>query len=71
LVKNIGVAGLRQNIFKLIAQEVPGAQNRMGLQTIAIAGYPGKDGEQDVALLVNSANGYAEELLDHSCALRG
>lgn len=71
LIKSIGVAGLRQNIFKIIAREVPGAQSHMGLQTIAIAGYPGKDGEQDVALLVNSANGHAEELLDHSCAQRG
>jgi CDP-diacylglycerol pyrophosphatase len=67
-IKRIDVAALNQNIFKLIADEVPGARLRMALQSIAVVGLPDKNGDRGFAVLVNSKGGHAEELLDHTCS---
>jgi CDP-diacylglycerol pyrophosphatase len=67
-IKRIDAASLNQNIFKLIAEEVPGARSRMALQSIGVVGFANKDEERDFAVLVNSRGGHAEELLDHSCS---
>jgi CDP-diacylglycerol pyrophosphatase len=67
-IKRINAAGLNQNIFKLIAEEVPGARSRMALQTIGVVGFPYMNQEHDFAVLVNSKGGHAEELLDHTCS---
>jgi CDP-diacylglycerol pyrophosphatase len=67
-IKSIDVAGLNQNIFKLIAEEVPGARSRMALQTIGVVGLLDRNGERGFAVLVNSDGGTAEKLLDHTCS---
>lgn len=69
LVKDIPAADINLNIFKLIADEVPGAKSRMALQSVAVVGSIGANGDRGFVLLVNSDGGHAEELLDHRCSL--
>jgi len=66
-VKNLGAVGVNQNIFKLIADEIPGARSKMALQSIAVIGSIGPNGDRGFAVLVNSDGGHAEQLLDHAC----
>jgi CDP-diacylglycerol pyrophosphatase len=68
LIKSIGVAGLDRNIFKMVAEEVPGARSRMGSQAIAVVGFEERNGTRGFAMLVSSNGGFAEKLLDHACS---
>ncbi len=67
-VKEIDAAGVDRNIFKLVADEIPGAKSRMARQSIAVVGFIGQNGDRGFAVLVNSDGGHAEELLDHDCS---
>jgi len=68
-VKSIGAAGLNRDIFKMVADEVPGARSHMELQTIAVVGREDRSsGDRGFVVLVNSKSGHAEALLDHSCS---
>jgi CDP-diacylglycerol pyrophosphatase len=69
-IREIGPAGINQNIFRLIAEEIPGARSRMALQSIGVISSTSASGDQGFTVLVNSDGGYAEELLDHTCSLR-
>jgi CDP-diacylglycerol pyrophosphatase len=68
-IKDIDAAGINQNIFKLIADEIPGARSRMALQSIGVVGSIGPNGGHGFTVLVNSSGGHAEELLDHTCSI--
>lgn len=68
-IKDFGAAGIDQNIFMLIADEIPGARSRMALQSIGVIGSTGPNGDHGFAVLVNSDGGHAEELLDHTCSI--
>lgn len=68
IVKAIGVAELDQDLFKLVADQVPGARSRMGLQTIAVVGHVDENGRPGFVVLVNSNGGHAAELLDRQCS---
>ncbi len=68
-VKHIDTAGINQNIFKLIADEIPGARSTMALQSIGVIGSIGANGDHGFTVLVNSDGGHAEELLDHTCSI--
>jgi len=70
-VKSVDVAELDQNLFKMVADEIPGARADMAQQSIAVVGLPGVKNKQRLAILVNSEGGHAEELLDHSCKVLG
>ncbi|CAN3989216.1 CDP-diacylglycerol pyrophosphatase [Methylocystis bryophila] len=65
--KRLPETGLERSPFKIVAEEIPGARSSMGLQTIAVAGVTGAQGERGFALLEQGAGGSAEELLDHQC----
>ena len=67
-VKEIDAAGVDRNIFKLVADEIPGAKSRMARQSIAVVEFIGQNGERGFAVLANSDGGHAEELLDHDCS---
>jgi CDP-diacylglycerol pyrophosphatase len=67
-VKSIAAAGLERDIFKMVADEIPGARSSMGLQSIAIVGHEDRNGHRGFVVLVNSNGGHAEDLLDHSCS---
>jgi CDP-diacylglycerol pyrophosphatase len=67
-VKEIDAAGVDRNIFKLVADEIPGAKSRMARQSIAVVGIIGPNGDRGFAVLANSDGGHAEELLDHDCS---
>jgi CDP-diacylglycerol pyrophosphatase len=69
-VKMLGFAGLESNLFKLVADEVPGAAAKMSRQSIAVVGVEAAKGVKGFAVLVDSERGHAEELLDHGCAAR-
>ena len=68
-VRSVSAAELDQNLFKLVADQIPGARSEMGQQSIAVVGLPDGQNQQRLALLVNSDAGHAEELLDHSCMI--
>jgi CDP-diacylglycerol pyrophosphatase len=68
-IRSVSAAELDQNLFKLVADQVPGARTDMGQQSIAVVGLPDGQNQQRLALLVNSDAGHAEELLDHSCTI--
>ncbi len=70
-VKEIDAAGVDRNIFKIIADEIPGAKSRMARQSIAVVGFIGPNGGRGFAVLVNGDGGHAEELLDHDCSPSG
>jgi CDP-diacylglycerol pyrophosphatase len=67
-VKEIDAAGVDRNIFKLIADEIPGAKSRMARQSIAVVGFIGPSGDRGFAVLADGDDGHAEELLDHNCS---
>ncbi len=67
-VKEIDAAGVDRNIFKLVADEIPGAKSRMARQSIAVVGFIGPNGDRGFAVLASSDGGHAEELLDHDCS---
>lgn len=67
-VREIDAAGVDQNIFKLVADEIPGAKSRMARQSIAVVGLIGPNGDRGFAVLATSDGGHAEELLDHNCS---
>ncbi len=66
-VKRIGHAELDRGIFQMVADEIAGAREHMGLQTIGVIGAQGPKGEKDFVVFVNSHGGHAEELLDRQC----
>jgi CDP-diacylglycerol pyrophosphatase len=68
-VKELDSAGVDQNIFKLIADEIPGAKSKMALQSIAVVGFTGSNGDRGFAVLASGDGGRAEELLDHACSV--
>ncbi len=68
-IKHIDPEGINQNIFKLIADEIPGARSRMALQSIGVIGSIDPNGAHGFTVLVNSDGGHAEELLDHTCSI--
>ncbi|MGD0635825.1 MAG: CDP-diacylglycerol diphosphatase [Beijerinckiaceae bacterium] len=65
--KRLDAAGLDRNIFKLIADELPGTKTRMGDQTIAVVGFGAETGDHGFVVLEKGGGGGAEELLDHEC----
>jgi CDP-diacylglycerol pyrophosphatase len=65
--KRIGAKDLDRNIFKMIADETPGAKGRMGEESLAVVGYDAPSGEQGFVVLAAGDDGHAEELLDHQC----
>lgn len=67
-VKYIAAAGLEKNIFKMVAEEIPGAKAKMARQAIAVVGVGAKDDRGFAVLASSDGDGHAEELLDHSCA---
>ncbi len=67
-VADLGADGVKGNIFKMIADEIPGAKSRMAQQSVAVVGVIDANGERSFVALVNSHGGHAEELLDHSCS---
>lgn len=67
-VKEIDAAGLDRNIFKLVADEIPGAKSSMARQSIAVVGFIGPNGDRGFAVLATGDGGHAEELLDHDCS---
>jgi CDP-diacylglycerol pyrophosphatase len=66
-VKRIDAAGIDRNIFKMIADELPGAKARMGEQSVAVVGYGAETGEHGFIVMDAGGGGHAEELLDHQC----
>ena len=67
-VREMDAAGVDRNIFKLVADEIPGAKSKMARQSIAVVGFIGPKGNRGFAVLDNSDGGHAEELLDHDCS---
>jgi CDP-diacylglycerol pyrophosphatase len=67
-VREIDAAGVDRNIFKLVADEIPGAKSRMARQSIAVVGLIGPNGDRGFAVLATGDGGHAEELLDHNCS---
>ncbi len=65
--KQIGIKDLDRNIFKMVADETPGAKRRMGEESLAVVGYEGPSGERGFVVLASGGDGHAEELLDHQC----
>lgn len=65
--KRIGAKDLDRNIFKMVAEETPGAKGRMGQQSLAVVGYEAPSGEKAFVVLASGGYGHAEELLDHQC----
>ena len=69
-VKSVAADELEQNLFRTVADEIPGAETQMALQSIAVIGLPdGNSEKQRIAILVNSEGRMAEELLDHTCSI--
>jgi CDP-diacylglycerol pyrophosphatase len=66
-VKRIGPKDLDRNIFKMVADEIPGARGRMGQESLAVVGYEAPSGEPGFVVLAAGDDGHAEELLDHQC----
>ena len=65
--KRIESRDLDRNLFRMVAEELPGARESMGLQSLAVIGYGSETGEHGFLLLDSGDGGHAEELLDHSC----
>ncbi len=65
-VKRLGANGLDRNIFRMIADEIPGARTHMGDHSVAVIGFGSGPGEGFV-VMDNGDGGHAEELLDHRC----
>jgi CDP-diacylglycerol pyrophosphatase len=65
--KRIGPKDLDRNIFKMVADEIPGARGRMGEESLAVVGYESPSGEPGFVVLAAGGHGHAEELLDHQC----
>jgi CDP-diacylglycerol pyrophosphatase len=65
--KRIGPKDLERNIFKMVADEIPGAKGRMGEQSLAVVGYEAPSGEQGFVVLAAGGDSHAENLLDHQC----
>lgn len=68
LVKRIGPRELDRGVFQMVATELPGARDHMGMHTIGVIGDRGEQGEKSFVVFVNGDGGHAEELLDHRCA---
>jgi CDP-diacylglycerol pyrophosphatase len=66
LARSLSKAELDKNIFKLISEEVPGAKDAMGSQTIAVLGVL-VAADESFVLLVNSKGAAAELLLGEKC----
>jgi CDP-diacylglycerol pyrophosphatase len=60
---------LDQNIFRMVATEIPHARDDMARQTIAMIGVEDAKHGRGFVLLVAGNGGHAEELLDHRCQL--
>jgi CDP-diacylglycerol pyrophosphatase len=58
---------LDQNIFRMVAAEIPHAREDMARQTIAMIGVEDAKYGRGFVLLVAGNGGHAEELLDHQC----
>jgi CDP-diacylglycerol pyrophosphatase len=65
--KRVAAKDLDRNIFKMVADETPGAKRRMGEESLAVVGYEAPSGEQGFVVLASGDFGHAEELLDHQC----
>jgi CDP-diacylglycerol pyrophosphatase len=65
--RRLDAAGLDRNIFKIVADEVPGAKMHMGEQSVAVVGYESLAGGRGFVVLASGDRGHAEELLDHDC----
>ncbi len=66
-VKRLGPDGLERNLFKLIAEELPGVAGTAPGRSVAIAGVVGKDGARGFVVLVDLGARQAEDFLDHGC----
>jgi CDP-diacylglycerol pyrophosphatase len=66
--KRLDDAGLDRNIFKMVADEIPGAKTHMGDQSVAVVGYESAAGARGFVVLTSGDGGHAEELLDHECS---
>jgi CDP-diacylglycerol pyrophosphatase len=60
----------KQNPFRLLADRLPGAKDRMAEFTLLVAGMQFKDGPGFVVLAGSTVPG-AELLLDSTCAVAG
>jgi CDP-diacylglycerol pyrophosphatase len=65
--KRIEARDLDRNLFRMVADELPGARESMGEQSLAVIGYGAETGEHGFVLMDSGDGGHAEELLDHSC----
>ncbi len=65
--RRIDARDLDRNLFRMVADELPGARQSMGEHSLAVVGYGAESGEHGFVLLNSSDGGHAEELLDHSC----
>jgi CDP-diacylglycerol pyrophosphatase len=65
--RRIDARDIDSNLFRMVADELPGVKERMGEQSLAVIGYASEKGEHDFVLLESGDGGHAEELLDHSC----
>lgn len=60
---------LDQNIFRLVATDIPHARDHMERETIALIGVEDAKIGRGFILIESSNGGHAEELLDHNCRL--
>lgn len=60
---------LDQNIFRMVAAEIPRARDHMEHETIAVIGFDDAKSGRGFVLLEAGNGGHAEELLDHRCRL--
>ncbi|MCI4680470.1 CDP-diacylglycerol diphosphatase [Rhodoblastus acidophilus] len=67
--RRLRAADLDQNIFRMVALEIPRARDNMASETIAVIGLDEPRGGRGFLLLVAGGGGHAEELLDHQCRL--
>ena len=65
-VRRIELADLNRNLFKMVADEIPGARRAMASHSLAVAPI-GAERNPVFALLDNGRDGHAEELLDLQC----
>lgn len=66
-VRRLDAKGLDRNIFRMIADEIPGARTHMGDQSVAVIGFGSEPGEHGFVVMDAGDGGHAEELLDHRC----
>lgn len=67
--RRLKTSELDQNIFRMVALEIPRARDNMADETIAVIGLEDSHREKGFVLLAAGDGGHAEELLDHQCRL--